>query len=176
MANNNNYFSFIVPETIKDQLVLLQQHLTIHDSGFKPYRRDNLHMTIGFFGDTLRKNNKKDTLELSRKMLKILDINKLIRLSNPHLVTFPPGKENLYVVRFTANAHAISLVEHIQRTFDISDTNGWIPHITLGKMRNTDNILKIDLASNLIMIPEGVKMCGKPINGDYGQLNWPLIR
>jgi 2'-5' RNA ligase len=175
MVNDNNYLSIMLPDNVKAELVIIQERIIKADKDFRPVQIDTLHMTIAFFGEKMRKFRKDDLKKFHQQIQQIIqDTDCDIKLSSPNIIKFPPGKDNLYVMSFDTNHNGQTLVKKIRKELGdmcVHIEPNWMPHITLGKMRNKDNFQKVE--HNLeTFIPSGIMLCGKKPNGDDKYLQW----
>jgi len=98
--------------------------------------------------------------------------------NNPKIEKFPPNKENLVVITFNPNKDALLLFKLIYDKIDNGEHvfENWIPHITIGKLRdkNTDltTVIK-DLFNNLdeSFISNSIYLAGN-IKDNYNALKW----
>ena len=162
--NKNNYLSLGLTDVVLDELcdaqkAILRQH---PDSGFEPVARDALHMTVCFFGEALQHLKEWERVEFSKDVQDTIHKAGYIRLTNPRIVKFPPGKENLYVVRYDTNTAGQALVKNLKRRlarFCVHDKKDiWIPHVTLGKARRLG---EVDYIFHSMLEPTEIKLCGK---------------
>jgi 2'-5' RNA ligase len=174
MVNKNNYLSFVIPGEIKLQIKEIQDKILSIDNKFKPIALDTLHMTISFFGENMSRFSK---IEVDKFMSDIDDIIRNwkhnIRLYNPKVINFPPGKNNLYIILYTVDNNGRDLVkiinERLNHLLVHQDKEEWIPHITIGKMRDVSKYQSID--NNLgDFYPSHIQLSGQR----YSNETWKL--
>ncbi len=142
-----------IPDTIKNKLTEIQQSLTTGDlppsrQGKPPIRfvsKDNHHITISFLGSTEEEY-----------IPKISDsLNRLIKNMSPFSLVFkditfaPPDKTPRMIwAEFEKNSHFEDLVSSVDsslRKYSQTDYRAGlkpIPHITLARFKNIDDIKK----------------------------------
>lgn len=168
MSNENNYLSIDIPDDIKEEIQTIQLQILKKDSQFKSVTIDNLHMTLLFFGQAL-KHLKKESfnnfeLVLDKIINKYREGKPEIKFINPEIILFPPGKLNLYVIKYQVNKVGIEFYKELQESFSqyISGikTESWVPHITIGKLRN-NKIILTDTLKISQFVAETIKLSGK---------------
>jgi 2'-5' RNA ligase len=138
MPYKNNYIAVSIPDDIKGQISLIQKVIKTIDPEFKEMSFNELHMTLIFLG-TMFKDVKKEAIkEFDESIKNIVDESFKIIFSKPVLQKFPPGKQNLVVIKFDYNQDALKLHKILYDAYgDNSDKfEDWIPHITIGKLRD----------------------------------------
>lgn len=173
MVNKNNYLSFVIPEELKQQIKKIQDNILLLDNKFKPMPLDALHITISFYGENMNRFNK---IEIDKFFDDIDDCTNWkseIKLHSPIITNFPPGKDNLYIIKYNINQAGSNFVTNINDRFRhllvIQDKEDWIPHITIGKMRDVNKYQYMD--NNLgDFHPTEIRLCGTR----YDDKTWKL--
>lgn len=161
--NKNNYLSFEISENLLDEICAVQQRISeqYFNAGFQPVKRDTLHMTLCYFGTAYHR------LKPSERQAFVNDLHDInvhsIKLINPRIECFPPGKGNLYILRYDTNRAGHELVRGLRQRFKHLCANDrideWIPHITLGKVRHIKHMGKIDNIYISDFNPTSLKLC-----------------
>jgi 2'-5' RNA ligase len=170
-----NWISLTLPETTRDAYYMIGQYLTqniktiVHENvDFIPMEYNDLHMTLVFCDDKLRKLSKEQKPVYESIMNQQIQSFKL-KFDKYEL--FPPGKENIIIARFADNISFQKFVLKLRSEFSnigIKFEENFIPHITLGKIRGFKKEYKRD---NIVIPDPNIKefesssyyLCGQPI-------------
>ena len=133
--SQNNYLSIDLPTEIKHNILRLQNVILVADPTFKPYPYDKLHLTLLFMGTKMAHWKEDKLIKFETFVTNILQSNKLsIQFDSPVVIKFPPGKENLFVIKYKPSKDCQTLFASLHNTLDHEcEFDTWMPHITLGK-------------------------------------------
>lgn len=184
-ANRNNYLSFEIPYQIKQNIKQIQDLVKSIDVDFKPVDQETLHITLVFFGRSLRNLNKEDFKTFLEKVEKVIKTEQWnIELNKGILTSFPPRKNNLLVINYLSNKDGVSfrsILNEELKDYVNSKEPFWIPHITIGKLRSSnediDVIKQLDQSKIKSLIEDfkinTIKLSGSRINNHW-YTDWNL--
>lgn len=154
MTNKNSYFCVGLSDDQRAALATVAAELAdacaaVAGVGFDPMACDDLHMTACFVGDALVHLKRPALLALKEALG--ADATPPSGQPPPQLAPrglslFPPGKNNLIVMRFDAPGNVVKRQADAVRV--CGDVLGkgvtacndpeWLPHVTLGKLRGDE--------------------------------------
>ena len=144
MPHPFNYLAVQLPDSLRKQMVTIQQMILQIDSGFKPHKFNRIHMTLLFMEYRFKQEKAEDLDAFDMKMKELLESKEngyQLKFSSTKISLF--GHGNLVVMEFIPNADAKLLFDAVLGHLD-DGKNGrdfWNPHITLGKLRDKDTDL-----------------------------------
>jgi 2'-5' RNA ligase len=154
MPYKNNYIAVSIPDTIKAQISLIQGVIKSIDPQFKEMGFNELHMTLVFLGKMFNGVKKEVIQDFDKNVKDIIDGSFKMEFSNPIIQKFPPGKQNLVVIKFNYNENAFKLHKIMYDTYGNNSDKfeNWTPHITIGKLRdNTVDLSEVEKNINTML-------------------------
>jgi len=165
MPNSNSYVAFDLTADIQEQFYDISNQFASKIENFKPFEKEQIHMTVCFLGELSKKipKDKKQTIEKLNVDIKNFEPINSLKFVGYEL--FGP-KNNLIVARFsmckTEEAKIIKFKSDCTEKYGAPNENFYVPHITLGKIQfanetNTVNISKLNVPNPEITNISSVK-------------------
>jgi 2'-5' RNA ligase len=141
--NQNNWISLVIPDEIRGDIYNSVQYIDQHIKDligtdkveFMPMDYNDIHMTLVFCGEHLRKLNK----DQQAKIKEIIDkFKQSYTVKFDKYMLFPPNKENLIIALFTLEKSCLTSIYNMKKElvqYGIPLDAEFIPHITLGKIK-----------------------------------------
>ena len=160
----NTWLSFSFDDDIREQIFGINSLLDTNKISAMGYC--DSHMTAVFFGKRLMGLNKEVLKQINDSICEIVkkyDAN--ITLKFEKFTLFPPNKENIVVALYKPNKVLNNIVKEIKLKFPklCDETDEFIPHITIGKINNGEEIDINNIGNYPDIVINGLELCGNKI-------------
>jgi RNA 2',3'-cyclic 3'-phosphodiesterase len=132
------FFSIDIPDTVKKEIIFYKKELENSlNRGVRWVKDENLHITLLFLGQVEENTVSKLFKKVGTIKEKSFDVN------IESVSYFPRGKTNAKLIWITVKSSGIRNLERrisevIFPDFDIKKEQNYIPHITLGRIKQWD--------------------------------------
>jgi 2'-5' RNA ligase len=147
----SQFIKFDLPENNINEInnIILQINY-IYDFDFAPMEKNDIHMTLCFMGCIFGNyfENKKEVINKIQNYIDNFNLNDEI-LEFDSYQLFPKNKQNLIVATFKLSPKLLKKIMEFKKLFvqfGIKKELTFIPHITLGKIQNKNDKIKVDLS------------------------------